>query len=91
MSKRLHGIRPDPGVFGVVVLRFLQRNDNKSFPVPQLLAACDLDSPAGWHALGRLLQLGLVQRRSRDTIIRIGLTPAGRSFRGGPLPRTPRP
>lgn len=79
-SKRLRYSPPDAGIYGLAILRVLQRSPELNWPPSHLVDAAGLSEMVGRYALQNLLRLRLIERRSADTVIRVGLTPAGRRY-----------
>lgn len=71
----------DPGVFGRQLLRFLRNHEREAWPVADAIRGAGLSEAVGWPAATRLLQLALIERTSRDTLIRIRVTARGRRYR----------
>lgn len=79
-SRRLRYEPPTLGVAAQLVLRVMQAAPALAWPVPRLIDAAGLMEATGWRAVDRLMQLGLIERRSRDSFVRVIMTTAGRRY-----------
>ena len=63
-----------------IVLGILRRDTRLAWPVSELVIASGLRESSAWWVVQNLLELGLIEKRSSDAMIRVVLTSRGRRY-----------